>query len=273
MARRITPRPRVVNIPVHPGMTIVSPGDMHYPIQDRAAVELMTRFMSDIKPDLFLLQGDTFDTSALSTHPKPADQAMVYGSLESEAESARKDLGRFAKYSKRAFIGPGNHEERVYRFVNDNPGLHGMEWFDRFKSALDGYTLLPRRYLAVLGRATVCHGHTLKGSLNRYSAATVLSRYPGQSTFYGHTHRVDQTCQASWVKGEPVEHMAATLGHMGDIELMDYTEDDPWRLGFGVWRTFRLPDRSTGFTFAQHAILRTSKGLVLHSPLNDKVYS
>lgn len=267
------PRTRTVHLNPPPGITIASMGDPHFPVPDWEALELYVRWCSDVRPDVQVLQGDTFDTASLSDHRRRAKQAMDYGSLNAEAESARRYLARLRRYSKRNLVGPGNHEERVYKHIDDHPALYGMEWWHPFKAALGDWELLPRRYQLVMGRAVLCHGHTLKGALNRYSAATVLARYPGQSTFYGHTHRIDQSSHATWSKGFPLEHMAATIGLMGDIEELDYTDDEPWRLGFGVWQTFRLPDKSVGFTFTQHCILRTARGLVLHSPINDKVYS
>lgn len=264
---------RIVNIPTRVGETALWLPDLHYPAQDKAAVDIVLQWASRNKPDTTVQLGDCFDTLSLSSHERGSKQILDYGSLAKEADSAKADLARFARYSKRAYIGPGNHEERVYRHINDHPALHGMEWYDPFKKALEGWEVMPARYVAVMGLATLCHGHTLKGSLNKHSAATVLSRYPGQSTFYGHTHRVDQTCNATWVRGEPKEHMAASLGHLADIYQVDYTEDDPWRLGFGVTRFFKLPDGRMGFNFVQHCILRTPKGLVMYSPIDDKVYT
>lgn len=233
------------------------------------------RWASDLRPDTVVLQGDTFDTLALCTKTKPAWQMAQYGTLELEARAARPSLRRLAKYTKRGFIGPGNHEERVLRHVDENQALDGLGWDEPFRRALDddGWQVLPAKYKLVLGPAVIQHGHTLKGSLNKYSAATVLARNPGQSTFYGHTHRVDQTANVTWDKGWPAEHMAATLGFLGDIDKFEYTDDEPWRLGFGALKFFRLPTGRPGFTFTQHVILRTRAGLVLHSPLNDKVYT
>lgn len=263
---------RVVTIPVRTGERMALMPDMHYPAQDKEAVDIFTRWLSHNRPDSIAGLGDTFDFLSLSSHRRSARQILDAGSIRQEALSAKADLAKFARYTKRRYIGPGNHEERIYAHIDDHPALCGIEWYDLVRDALDGWQTMPQRYVAKAGLATLCHGHTLKGSLNKYSAATVLTRNPGQSVFYGHTHRTDQTANATWRAGEPSEHMAATIGWLGDIDQVEYTEDDPWRLGFGELVFFALPDGRMGFTFHQHNILRTPAGLVLCDIKDGKVY-
>lgn len=267
------PQARTVNIPVKAKETVLVLPDMHYPVNCKPSTELVLRWAADNRPDTAFQMGDGFDFCSLSSHRRGAKQILDAGSIRAEARSAKADFAKLAKYSKRRFMGPGNHEERIYAHIDEHPALYGIEWYDLVKEALDGWTPLPARYLANMGLASLCHGHTLKGSLNKNSAATVLGRNPGQHTYYGHTHRIDRAGTSTWARGEVHEHEAATLGHLVDLNEVEYTEDDPWRKGFGVIKFFKLPDGRIGHTFTQLCVLSTPAGLVLHCPFTDKVYT
>jgi len=278
----------LVNIPVQAGDRLVVPGDWHFPLHDPRASDLFIAAVQDLQATIAFLLGDTFDTWSLSKHSKSADHLALYegGALEHEASVGKPYLAAFrAALVKRpnggqpqAYIGPGNHEDRVYDLIDENPGLRGLEWHDPFKDALHGWHTLPRNFDALLANLVITHGDTLDGWGTKTPARAVLERQPGQNTLFGHTHRIDRAVTTTWPKGRAKEHGAWNIGHLQDVDKVNYMHRTKWRLGFAVVDFWQLEDKQSrfgyglGFTVTQHEILRIGKKQVLHSPLTGRTY-
>lgn len=181
------------------------------------------------------LVGDTFESTGISRHGRPARKfRLSRGTIRSESKAAGPWLKALSHVSRHFRRGPGglhvltgNHEAWWAGVQDEYPGLLDTEWPDIYDTAypgiFDGWHIYEESTALKFGPLLVAHGHRLRGSLARASAASVLANYPGQNTLYGHTHRVDACVTPSYKYGAPVRHGAWTIGHLKrmDIEMRD----------------------------------------------------
>ena len=233
----------VKNIPTKPGDRYLIPGDIHFDKQDDEAVELATRVAFARKCNGVILIGDTFESAGISRHGRPGRKFRFgRGTIKSEADAARPHLddwraltaaarnrkpARKSKANARSdegdrngglYVLTGNHEHWWTGVQDEFPGLVDTPWHELYGDIFDGWHIFEEHTALRLGPLLVAHGHRLRGSLSKYSAASVLANYPGQNTLYGHTHRVDTCTTPSYKYGEPVIHGAWTIGHMRNVE-------------------------------------------------------
>jgi hypothetical protein len=197
-------------------------GDVHWPREDKVALDLVTRTMLGTMEQLGISRedtelmgtGDAFDTAWASPHPS-LKRSSVHGGLVSDEKRAAKPwidswLGCFGRVR---FLG-GNHEAWQQGVTE----LAGQQWWEVYGNLLDGCHVHPEGTQIRYGSLLACHGHELRGAMSAESASKVLAQYPGQNTIYGHTHRV-QGCTTPTTKyGEPVGHGAWTVGMLRERE-------------------------------------------------------
>lgn len=179
------------------------------------------------------LVGDTFESSGISRHAKLRRRFRISrATVQSERDAAAPWLDAFAKLclSRRGKPGglhvlTGNHEHWWKELQDEYPGLTDTPWHELYGDIFDGWHVHPEHTALKYGPLLVCHGHRLRGSLSKSSAAAVLGNYPGQNTLYGHTHRVDSAVTPTVKYGSPVRHGAWTIGTLKrrDIEVEDDT--------------------------------------------------
>jgi len=241
----------ILHVGVKPGDSAIFWSDVHAPIHDKLAMGLVVQAHRLIRPRLSVAGGDIFDVMALSSHRKAARQQLENGSLAGEADSLAAELDEIARASDYAVILPGNHEGRVERLVDDVPGLHGvLKWHTPFDSVLGLWDCLPTGAAVRLGPLLLCHGHDLAGSLAASPALSVLRNYPGQSTIFGHCHKIDVATRPSLRNGHQVVHGAWTFGHLSDPRRQGYAAAfrGAWQQGFGHIEFWDRGDGRLGFT-------------------------
>jgi hypothetical protein len=245
------------------GSRLLVPGDVHFPVHDERVLGVMIESARVLGVTDVLLPGDTFDYWGLSGYRKDAARYWEEGRLTEEAEAGRPWLEALRELVApgRAIIGPGNHEDRWYDLVDDNPALHGLEWWHPVADVLSGWERLPRGWRVRAGALTIEHGDQLVGSLAKHSASTVLGNYPGQNTLYGHTHRVDSCTRPTEKNGELVAHGAWTVGHTSDPRKNGgfIPGGHRWEQGWAVVDIFPL-GRDLGFNVNQARVLRDGRG-------------
>ena len=297
----------VRNIPIKPGDRYLIPGDIHFDKQDDEALDISTRVARERGVNGVILIGDTFESSGISRHGRPARSFRFgAGTIKAEGNAARPHLaawralvesarrperarvggpkrkGPSAPSGKRAedYVNPklaaggeeagglyvltGNHEHWWNGVQDEYPGLVDTPWYELYGDIFDGWRIFEEHTALRLGPLLVAHGHRLRGSLARYSAASVLANYPGQNTLYGHTHRVDACTTPSQKYGEPVIHGAWTIGHMRNVP--DTLKDtflgphaDRHQQGFAIV-SFHAVDGEIWFDVEQATIHRTLAG-------------
>lgn len=212
---------------------LLVPGDIHFDQQDDAALDLMLSVACASGVNSVCLVGDTFESTGISRHGRPARRFRGNaGTIRAEAKAAgpwlsalRRMAGHFRGGPGGLHVLTGNHEAWWEGVQDDYPGLMDTEWpevYDaHYPGIFEGWHVHDEATSLKFGPLLVTHGHRLRGSLARASAATVLGNYPGQNTLYGHTHRVDISVTPTRKYGVPVRHGAWSVGHMKrqDIEM------------------------------------------------------
>ena len=220
----------VLHMAPRPGDRWLVPGDLHFPYNDRAATRIMIEIAEHYGVTQIILQGDTFDTYALSKYDKSAAK-LVPNSLEREAASAASFLAWCRTRPDTVFI-PGNHEDRVNSFVGKHPELSGTLTISK-AFGLQGFTVLSHGAQIRAHSMVIEHGDVLlKG---RGLASKVLQKAPHVTTIYGHFHTLDMSRLTTYDKhGRPVTHAAYGVGHLAALDAHhEWAERYPnWQQGF-----------------------------------------
>lgn len=211
-----------------PGDVVAIPGDIHFDKQDDEALRIFWDVAQAFRTNTCVLVGDTFDSVGISRYPRLArDFRFGRGTAKAEAKAAKPHLERIdaiVSSNRDDFrtgglhVLTGNHERWFASMQDDYPGLLDTEWPEIYGDLLDGWHVWGEATALKFGPLLICHGHRLRGSLNKNSAVSVLANYPGQNTLYGHTHRVESSITPTYKYGTPVDHGAWTIGHMRDIK-------------------------------------------------------
>ena len=215
--------------PINPtlGDVWLIPGDIHFDAHDPRALAVMMKVAAAFRTNGVILVGDTFESAGISRHSRPGRKFRYgAGTIAAEAEAARPFVERLEALVAQnrgdrlggLHVLTGNHENWFAAVQDEFPGLEDNPWHELYGDLFDGWHVWAESTALRLGSLLVCHGHRLRGSLSKYSAASVLANYPGQNTLYGHTHRVDQCLTPTYKYGNSVDHGAWSIGHMRDIK-------------------------------------------------------
>ncbi len=259
-------------IGVEGGDIYLIPGDIHFDKHDPAALDLMLKVACRRKVNGVILVGDTFNSTGISRHGRPARRFRFGdGTIKSEEAAARpyfRALKRIVEANRPGGGGlhvlTGNHENWWTGVQDEYPGLLDTPWYELYGDLFDGWHVHKEYMSLKMGPLLVCHGHRLRGSLAKYSAASVLANYPGQNTLYGHTHRIDQATTPTHKYGAAVQHGAWTIGHMCDplMELKDSflgPHSERHQQGFALV-SFHATEDGIRFSVNQVVIHRTASG-------------
>ncbi len=218
----------VRELPVKDGDRYLIPGDLHFGNNDAQATDIMTRVAAIRDVNGVILIGDTFESAGISRHGRPARKFRFgAGTIKAEEAAARPHFADWrALVTKpkaksppkgRLHVLTGNHEHWWQGVQDEYPGLVDTPWFELYGDLFDHWHVHAEHTALKLGPLLVCHGHRLRGSLAKNTAASVLANYPGQNTLYGHTHRVDVCTRPTYKYGAPVSHGAWTIGHLRSV--------------------------------------------------------
>lgn len=108
------------------GTRIVVLPDIHAPAHNKRLMWAIKKFLAKYRPHILISIGDLADIFALSRHPK---QLRVVTSAQKEFEETRRLWDELVECSGCywSFVVLGNHEDRVYRFLQDMaPQLGGI---------------------------------------------------------------------------------------------------------------------------------------------------
>ncbi len=225
------------------GSVVLVPGDLHFGSNDLVAFSLMVEAAEHFGITDIVLQGDTFDGAALSSHSKEARRTNKGElTIQHECEEALeplRDLRSLVKADKNTAAIGGNHDaQRMDRFVNENPGWDGMSWYDLYAPALVGWTPLEHGTDVVGGPLTYCHGHLLRGLERGGGIApcrVAATNYPGCSLIFGHSHRCGFDTRPTWHDGRQTITGTFNVGHMQNLDKVgDWCPDPAWQTSFGL---------------------------------------
>jgi len=220
--------------------------DMHFPIENTPVVRLMVEAAERHRVNRVVLGGDILDMNCLSKHAKESKRTVAHATVLEEVQPARWFFEWAA--SKPCDYLLGNHEDRLKRFVDENPAFHGSVASNLAKmcelppgiNVLDGEVRI--------GNLSLVHGHHefKNGTGGKYPAQRLLEMLPDQSTVAGHVHRESTakrtTCDEDGIKRT---RQAQTLGHMSHEHMhYGYVSRSPnWQTGFAFIRFWWDGDR------------------------------
>lgn len=253
---------KVKTIEVAAGDVLLVPGDMHFDQQDQGAIDVMLRVAAAACVNQVCLVGDTFESTGISRHHGMRTARKFRtgkGTIKQEGEAAMPTilaLRAQVRATRDDQLGlhmlTGNHEAWWSGVQDEFPGLLDTPWYELYGDLFDGWQVHEEHMALKYGTLLVCHGHRLRGSLNKNSAAAVLANYPGQNTMYGHTHRIDQCTTPTFKYGIPSCHGAFSVGGLKDrdIEIRDGMlgpHSEKHQQGFGLTSFFSRGAGLLGF--------------------------
>lgn len=169
--------------------------DLHIPYHDSAAWALVLNVVKVVKPTRVNVLGDALDFYQLSTFdkdPKQLENGRLQEDLDQWFRMAR-ELQRAAPDTCEYTFVPGNHEDRLRRYLNRNPELYGLRALELPSlMRLDelGFSYHADEIEIVPGLLVGKHGDVVRKD-SAYSAKGELEKERfAISTITGHTHRL-----------------------------------------------------------------------------------
>lgn len=218
--------------------TSVHYGDVHFPFQDDAALDVLYAIVRDLQPDLIACHGDLLDCYSISRYEKDPKHRP---SLQDEMRQAAEHLGlltSLAPNAERKFF-LGNHEDRLRRIIwdlaKDVPAAQlltlpnvweSLSWEKLLGAEQLGWKVHESKEV-LFGKLILKHGSVVR-KWSAFSAKGEYEKY-GKSGISGHTHRRgvfehrDHNGAHAWW-----EH-----GCLCNTDP-DYCEDPDWQSGFLV---------------------------------------
>lgn len=218
--------------------------DLQIPFHDEKALSLVEKYMAAHTWDGVLYIGDMLDFDSISNFNKGKGRALEGKRIALDYDMANKILDRHQQmvwnnnpYAKFVLL-EGNHEERMERYVDENPQIEGMV------EVAVGLKLEHRKFQWIrswskgeifkIGKANFVHGLYT----NAYHPAKMATKFGG-NIFYGHTH--DMMCHAVSNQLDAAKvHVGQSLGCL--CLPQGYMKGAPtnWQQGFGIF--YFLPD-------------------------------
>lgn len=155
------------------------------------------RFIAEKKPDVIVQIGDFADIQSLSKY----DRGTLRGEnkrLQKDLDAADKAMGVLCEpfrnspgYAPEMHLTMGNHEDRLDRFVNEQPYLEEIIGTHQLDFAKHGWKVHPYLRPVVVDGVRYAH-YFISGSMGRaVSSAPALLRNSKQSSVMGHNQRTD----------------------------------------------------------------------------------
>ena len=97
------------------------------------------------KPDVVIHLGDHWDFPSLSKYASAAERegARIAGDIKAGNDALRRLHKAMGNFNGRKVILRGNHEDRLARFLRENPQLEGSLGFNQFCDAELGWEIVP----------------------------------------------------------------------------------------------------------------------------------
>jgi len=217
---------------------IVTP-DKHFPLHDKASINVVCKAIELVKPDVYIDLGDTGEWQSVShwqwkkKKRPPLEYQLPFVIKEIEEVNKGMDLidASLDKAGvKERHITEGNHDDWLNRFVDENPYLKGYKFKDAVRLKERGYTYHPIGKLFKMGSLYFYHGHHF-GSMNH--TRNHLLRL-GCNVMYGHHHDMQQSSvthmdgpKSAWSIGCLKDMTAEANAWLGNRQ-------HNWQLGFAI---------------------------------------
>ena len=249
-------------------LRVVAIGDHHDSplMDDKSRIKWIARHVSKIKPDLVVQIGDIADFDSVSTHAAPgtvehASRPTIAADMESLEEA-------FSLYYTELPDGPpcrliaGNHEDRMRRFENNNPEVHGgvyME-FDQLASRYGWKTSYYGQWVFINGVGFI---HVPFNQMGReYGGKNPENQIANDAIFsvvYGHTHKGGYKNVPKIGPSQSIE--VVNLGSsMPNGHVKKYAGKSTTGWTYGIWELSIRSGHIVGYNFIDMEVLRELYG-------------
>lgn len=219
-------------------------GDTHFPVQDKATIEIFFEVVRELSPKTIILNGDTLDMFAISRYPK--DIRHRY-SLMDERVEYHKFLAELIDISNGAdiFETNANHSGndvtgRWFRYLSDRIGelaslddiQDRLSYGNVFLGEYQKYVNLVD-FVELTPEFIILHGDMVRKS-GGYSAKAHMDKWM-VSLMHNHTHRIGSTSQRFPAIGSRKEKQIFAWENGCACDLSPVYGSAPnWQNGFSI---------------------------------------
>lgn len=218
-------------------ITVVVLSDLHLPEADPDAMCLARSIVTDIRPDLIVLNGDLLDVFALTSWPVSPQRR----SFAAELDRVRQQIASLARWAPQAtwIWLEGNHEQRFTRYL----WRHASELWQIDDLNLPRLVRAPEHWLYLahpegyrrrheyaapqvrIGRLYILHGDTIRSTGGLINVARTIYLKLLKPVIVGHWHRAQvylQTDYAGQTSGAwAVPCLTGPRAHYATDRVMD----------------------------------------------------
>ena len=165
---------------------IVQLTDLHVPYHDEKSLVGVYDLLDNIRPHQICLTGDMFDFYELSKFDKNPDRKLT---IQDEINEGFKILKTLADLCPEIHFVKGNHEDRLRRFLWQNPSLASLDVLELPNLLrLNELGIKYHDFEYIYNKFRFTHGSIVRAESGA-SAKAELHKY-GSSMASGHTHRL-----------------------------------------------------------------------------------
>jgi predicted phosphodiesterase len=213
--------------------------DLQAPYFDRKAVDAVSEFIEDYRPDVVACVGDEADLPQISRWSRGTK-----GEFSGDIAKHRDSTVEVLRQLKVQHLSRSNHGDRLWTSISTRlPGLMGLpelEYETFFRHEELGITFHREPYKLAKANGGIYLMHGDEGSMSKHAGSTAagLSARIGSGVVCGHTHRLGLVPVTEMV-GAKVQRIrwAMEVGHLIDIKTsgMAYMKGMAnWQQGFGI---------------------------------------
>lgn len=205
---------------------VMALADSHSPETDEAAVNAAIKLGRFYRPDLLLHLGDVGEFASVSSFSKGKPKLLEGLRIKDDVESAVSFLNRMSTINPKAkkVCLMGNHEDRVNRFLNENPQVDGLV------SVATEYNKAGWETVDVNIPYEICHKLIAIHGINwgKYAAAAHLQMF-SKNVLFAHIHK-NQAHSHSFYDGVKMSWACPCLSHLNP----NYLRNKPSSYSHGI---------------------------------------
>lgn len=155
------------------------------------AINAAMKFVKDFRPDYFILGGDQLDLGAISFHnhgkPRQVEDMRITDDYDALDKHLLRDLDTIGIENKIWIT--GNHENRVWRYLDANPASEGLIEPDSYlRLTARGWHIQPEEVPYKIGKVHFVHGHACFPRGGCKDPAAKLANFYRRNVRCGHLH-------------------------------------------------------------------------------------
>ncbi len=230
---RLPEPPALIHTVSHTPKRMIVDTDNHFEIADERWQAAKLEFAYDRACDGWFNLGDNYDFHFLSRFDKDPYRGLQ--TIQKEFDSAQWYWQAVSKLVGRAHYILGNHEYRLHKMIEANPGLFGLRVFDDFHALAglpENVKVYPYGSHVRVGNLWGEHGDQIRSAANPCKWA--LDNRQGLIRAFGHYHMTrSQSLTCLDNDGLRIERSAYNVGHGSDTKYQRYAGTIPsWQMGF-----------------------------------------